>query len=232
MPQFILMRQNSDRWWDFENFTSGSDGVTSLAADAGATAVVGDADAGLLALGTGAVLNNEVMVRSTNELFLIANNRPIYAETRLQYAEANVNNANVAFGLGDAIGADWLVDGGAGPRTTGMQVMIYKVAGASVWRAQARNGTQVSDQASGTTAGGTTFTTLTVEVKDMSTTQATVTYQVDGVPLRDALTGLMINHQLNLAGSTEMRVGVYAKAGSASAETVNVDYMGASQVRF
>src|SRR5262245_32211208 len=227
MPGFLLLRDNFDYWQDFYNFTSGSDGVTSLAADAGSSAAVADGAGGVLTLGSGATLNNEAAVRSTQALWLPANNRPVVAEARLQYAEAATNQANVAFGLADAAGADLLVDGGAGPKVTGTQALIYKVAGGSVWRCQARNGTQVSDSISGTSAGGSNYTTLRVELKDMSTTQATVTYQVDGVPLRDSLSGLQINHQLNYSGALIMRLICYLKAGSATAEGLALDYFGA-----
>jgi len=232
LPAFLLMRDNMDFWFDFPNFTSGSDGVSSLLTGTGAAAAVADSLTGLLVMGTGVVANNSVIVRSTNALYQIANNRPIIAEARLQYAEAAVNQANVAFGVTDTPTATWLGDNAGGPKTTGTQVMIYKTAGASNWRAQARNGTAFSDSGSGTTAGGTNYTILRVEVKDMSLTQATCYYSVDGVPLRDALTGLVINHQINLSGALLMDVACMLKCNSTTAEALNLDYMGASQTRF
>lgn len=205
---------------------------TSLAADVGVTAPAqSDAAGGVVSGATGVTDNNEIAVRTTNELFLVAANRPIVAECRLQYAEANVNAANVAFGLADALGADLLVDNGAGPKTSGNYVLIYKVDGETVWRASARNGTAVTTSQSATTAGGAAYQTLRVEVQDMSSTQVTVCYYVDNVILKDAVTGLPINHQLNIASSTEMRLGAYLKGGSTTSETLNVDYMGGWQVR-
>jgi hypothetical protein len=206
---------------------------TNLAADAGVTAFAqSDAAGGVISGATGATDNNEIAIRTTNEVLLVAAGRPILLEARVQYAEAATNAANVAFGAGDALGADWLVDNGAGPRTSGNQVLIYKVDGETVWRAQARNGTGVTTSQSSTTAGGSAYQILRIEVKDMSTTQMTVTYSVDGVILKDSTTGQPINHQLNISGSTEMRVGLYAKAGGATSETVLCDYIGAYQVRY
>jgi len=230
-PAFIVGRDGFDKWWDFENFATGTDGVTS-ALTAGASALATDALAGVLTLGTGATANNEAVVRSTQALWQIAFNRPLIAECRLQYAEAAVNQANVAFGLADSTGLGWMQAASAGPRASGNQVMIYKQGGGTVWRAQSRNGTQVFDQVSTVTAGGTSYTILRVEVKDMSTTQATVTYTVDGVPLRDAVTGIPFSHSLNLAGSALLRVLAYLNCGSATAEGASIDYFGASQVRF
>lgn len=215
----------SPHWW------------TNLAADAGAVApaIVTGAPGvgGVLSFGTGATLNNEVAIYSTNAPFLVANNRPLFAEARIQYAEASTNLANIALALSDsATLSDVLVDGGAGPRTTGNNLLLYKVAGGTVWRANARNGTQVGDNVSTTTAGGTPFTILRIEVKDMSSTQMTVTYSVDGVMLRDAQSGQAINHQLNISGSAALRLGLYAKAGGAFSEVLNVDYLAGYQVRF
>src|SRR5262245_37842282 len=145
MPAFILGRDNFDFWRDLENFTTAQDGLTSLAADAGSSVAAVDGAGGLVALGTGATLANEAMLRSTQELFLVAMNRPLFGEARIQYAEAATNLANVSFGFGDAIGADWMPDAGGGPRASGNQVMLYKQSGGTVWRCQARNGTQVLD---------------------------------------------------------------------------------------
>src|SRR5262245_14733088 len=199
MPYFLLMRDQFEFWRDFENLTTAQDGLTTLVADAGSSAAGTDGAGGLLVLGTGGTLNNEAAVRSTNELFIVGNNKVLVAEARIQYAEASTNLANIAFGLGDAAGADFLLDGGAGPRTSGNQVLIYKVAGETAWRCQARNGTQFTTTLSGTQAGGAAYQTLRIEIHDMSLTQATVYYQVDGVQLRDPNVSVGgINHQLNL----------------------------------
>lgn len=208
---------------------------TSLAADIGVTAPTSASNptGGQITTSTGATDNNEVAVYTTNAPFLVANNRPILAEARIQYSEAATSAANVALVLSDSSNlSDVLVDNGGGPRTTGNNILIYKVDGETVWRAAARNGTQSTISQSSTTAGGSAFSILRIEVKDMSTTQVTVTYSVDGVMLRDATTGLVINHQLNISGSANMRAGVYLKAGSATSETLLTDYLAAYQVRF
>src|SRR5262249_28943672 len=99
MPAFVLGRDNFDFWRDLENFTTAQDGLTSLAADAGSSVAAVDGAGGLVALATGATLNNECCLRSTQALFQVAANRPLFAEARLQYAEASTNLANVAFGV-------------------------------------------------------------------------------------------------------------------------------------
>src|SRR5215471_7866926 len=232
MPVFVLGRDNFDFWRDLENFTTAQDGLTSVLTGAGAAVAAIDGIGGLVTLTTGGVLANEAILRSTQALWQVAANRPLFAECRLQYAEANVNNANVAFGLADTVGTGWMQGAGAGPRTSGNQIMIYKAAGGTSWRAQARNGTQVTDSNSTTAAGGTAFTILRVEAHDMSTTQVVCTYSVDGVPLRDATSGLLISHLLNISGSALLRLLTYVQAGSATGEVATADYLGASQVRF
>jgi len=233
MPMDLLYRDQYGFFDDFLWYIS-PHLWTALAADAGVTApaILTTLPGGWITMGDGVTAQNEVDIYNTNTAFLVANNRPLLGEARIQYAEAATNQANVCFGFADSANfSDILLDAGGGPRTSGNQLLIYKVAGGTVWRAQARNGTAFSDSISSTTAGGTNPQTLRIEVKDMSTTQATVYYTVDGVPLRDAQSGMVINHQLNISGSALMRLGLYLKGGSVTAETLTADYLCGYQVR-
>ncbi len=209
--------------WRF--FTTVHNGWTSLVADAGAAATVGDAANGILAIGTGAVDNNEAAVRTTAELFLVAAGKPLWGASFIQFAEAATNAANIFVGFANAAGANLLVDNGAGPIVTGNVVGIYKVDGETVWRAVQRNGTDVTITQSTQTAGGATYQLLEIEIAELSTTQMVVTYKVDNVRLKDAM-GLDIEHRTNIASATEMNfVAGYVKAGATTtAETLNIDY--------
>ena len=128
-------------WSDFVNFVTAQDGWTSLAADTNASVTI-DADGvgGIAVLNTGdATDNNEAALFTTQELFLAAAGKPIYAAARIQYTEANTNVSNVAFGLADIFGdANTLLDNGAGPAASFYGAMIYKVDGSTVWRAHPR----------------------------------------------------------------------------------------------
>lgn len=204
---------------------------TSLAADTTPTLTVGDAANGVLALFTDTTDNNEVAVRSTAELFKFGTNREIYGRCKLQYAENDTNKANLFFGFQNAIAANSMVDNGAGPRTTGSNLLIYKVDGGTVWRCQSMcNGTS-TDTVSTTTAGGSTAQVLEIMCKDWDGVSMQVTFKVDGQYLKDS-NGLVIRHTVAIASATDMNVGVYVKTGGGSGgETVNVDYIAAQQTR-
>lgn len=204
---------------------------TSLAADTTPTLTVGDAVNGVLALFTDTTDNNEVAVRSTAELFKVGTNRRIYGRFKIQYAENDTNKANVFAGFGSAIGANFLVDNGAGPRVTGDILGIYKVDGATVWRAVSQVNGTATTTASTKTAGGSAAQVLEVETGDWDGTSMQVSFRVDGEYLKDS-NGNTIRHTVAIASATEMHVGVYAKTGGgAGGETVNVDYIIAQQTR-
>lgn len=206
---------------------------TSLAVDGGSSVSVSDARAGIVALVTGATNENEAAVRTTTEIFLPTADRPMYGIGCLQFTDVNTDDGNVFFGFMSALAADSLVDAGAGVRTSGSVFGIYKVDGGTVWRAHARNGSTATDSISVTTAGGASYQTLEVIVEEETTLRCTVTYKVDGAYLRDSTTQNVIEHKVLYASLTEMNFGVYAKTGDAtpSSLTVNVDWLGAGQVR-
>ena len=225
-----LKRRTFFVWDDFVNYTSG--GLwTSLAADTTATVTVSDGAKGVLAIYTDGTDNNEAAVKTTKEVFLIAANKPIIGEAKLQYTEANTDDANIAFGFADAIGANLLVDNGAGPKTSFSGALIYKVDGGTVWKCVSSLSTTQTISTSATTAGGSAYQTLRIEIRPVTSTIAEVSFFVDGVQLKDSTTNKPIKHSLTYTSATEMQVGAYAKAGGANAETLNVDYIYAAQLR-
>ena len=215
---------------DFLNYTTATDGVTSLAADAGSSVAAGDARAGVLVITTGATDNNEAGVKTTNENYLFLADTDTYGAAYIQYAEAATDDANVFVGFISAFAANNLVDDGAGPRTTGSIAGIYKVDGGTVWRCITRNGSASTDSVSTTTAGGAAYQKLEIECHEMDGVNMSVTFRVDGKLLKDS-SGLVIKHLVAIASATEMNFGVYAKAGGANSEVVNVDWIYAHQRR-
>lgn len=220
---------------DFPNFTTATDGWTSLAADGGTSVAVGDARGGIVTLTSGATDNNEVMLRSTNELFLPTEGRDAYCRVRMTHTEANTDDANLFFGFASAAGADLLVNDGAGPRTSGSIFGIYKVDGGTVWRCITRNGSDSTDTISVTSNNMTSgvYTDLEVFIVKFSTTQCVVTFKVGGDYLRDTTSyNNRIEHRVSYASLTEMNfVALYCKAGDTNSEVPLVDYACAVQVR-
>jgi hypothetical protein len=198
------------------------------------TVLMGDAANGIAVLtpSDGTVADNdEAYFASPNEVFLFAAEKPALAIARLQFTEANVDDANVFFGFMNAIAANSLVDNGGGPQASGSQAVIYKIDGGTVWRCSTRNNGVVTDSVSNATAGGASYQKLEVEVVPFTSTKVKVLFRVDGVPLKDSTTGREIVHTVTVASATEMQVGVGLKNGAGNLETLNVDYLGAWQAR-
>lgn len=235
LPGFLAEKDTFALSSDFTNFATGTDGWTSLAADSGASVTVGDARGGIAALVTGATNNNEVMLRSTNELFLPTAGRPAFCRALLNLTEVATDDANAFFGFASAAGADLLVDDAGGPRTTGSIFGIYKIDGGTVWRCITRNGSDYTDtvcvQTSDMTAGE--YADLEIYIRESTSTHCVVTFKVNGDYLRDNTSWANpVEHRVAYASLTEMHfVALYAKAGSANSETPYVDWAIAAQAR-
>lgn len=209
---------------DFFYLTDG-DLWTKLASEG--TVAVGDSAGGIVVLTATNTNNNEVCLRTTKELTLFADDKPFYAECRLQYAEASTNQANVAFGLADAFGSDLLLDNGAGPSINSSGALIYKVDGGTVWKTYGLTNSVSISGTSDQTAGGTSYCTLGIKGRPVDGTSMEFTWFMNGQPLTNSSDSnhRPIQQRLAYASATEMRLGVYLKTGSATQEVVNVDYM-------
>jgi hypothetical protein len=227
--QFVFPMNGPD---DFMEYTSG-DIWTSLAADAGVTAPAeGDSEWGRVQMATGATDNNEVMVRSTNEVLLFQADGSFCFLSHIQYTEANTDDANVAVGLADAAGANLLSDDGGGDNINSSGVLIFKVDGETVWRCACEINGTVKETQSEQTAGGASYQELMILGKPVDGTNYEFTYFLDRLPLTDATHHKQIKHTLAYASATEMRVVAgYVKAGGANSETLNIDYCGLVKTR-
>lgn len=198
----------------------------------GGGATVGDEVGGVITVTSGTDADNEESWLATiNEVFACGAGKALEAAAKIQYAEAATDAANVFFGFASAVGANLLVDDGAGPRTTGNIIGIYKVDGGTVWRCVTRWGstTSVLDSVSTTTAGGASYQDLRVSVADGgSVGTSLVTFYVDGEQLKDANNNPIIHHFPN-ASATEMQLALYVKQGTTAGQTVKIDKWFASQ---
>lgn len=234
LTRYPIEKINADNFGVFEHFEQAIDTTnkwTLTATDSG-TGTIGTTTGGIIPLqpSDGTVADNdEIYLLSKLACFKPLANAPIYAEARLQFTEANTDDANVFFGLGSTVAANFLVDDGGGPRTSGAVIGIYKVDGETVWTCVARNGSTVTTTKSTTPAGGSAYQKLSVEIHDVISGSATVTYRVNGDTMRDS-NGYIIKHYLPLSGIAACMVTVGVKNGGANQETVNVDYLGCWQV--
>lgn len=232
-PAWQNARQQYEAFDDF--FTDQSDlAWVDTITDTG-TALVNDAVNGVMVLtpSDGTVADNdEVYLASANELFLFAADKPFIGRCRLKFVETASGVYNAFFGFANAIAANTLVDDGGGMRASGSIAAIYKVDGETVWRCVTRNNGTVTVSQSSTTAGGTSYQELEIEVVPFTSTQVHVVFRVDGVPLKDATTGLPIVHTVTVASATEMSIGAGAKLGATTNnDTLNIDYIGFAAIR-
>lgn len=220
---------------DFKHYVT-TDMFTSVLTDSG-TAAVSAAANGILTItaSDGTVADNdEAYVATTNEVFLFANDKPFVVESLVKFAEANTDDANIFFGLADAIAANTLVDDGAGLKTSFSGACIYKVDGSNVWKCISSVGTTQTITTSTLTAGGSSYQRLKIEVNPISTTNVEISFFVDGIPLYDAAVtskNQAIKHVVDATSATEMDLGWGVKNGGANNESLNVDYVAWAGVR-
>lgn len=200
-----------------DGFVSVADGVKGIIALAASDATEGD--------------NDEIYLVSNKELFKFLDNKPIVCEIFSQFTEANTDDANVMFGLMDGVAADSLADDGAGPKSSYSGCVFYKVDGGTVWVCESSLSTTQITNTTKTTAGGSSFQRLRIEVQPVSSTEAVITFFIDGAQARDTSTNLPISHRLTYTSATEMQLVAAVKNGSTNVETLNIDSMGCFALR-
>ena len=231
------------QWTFFDDFLAEDvkvgDGSTdiirwTITADAGgAQGLDVDGVGGIYAITTDGDDNDEAYIES-REFIKFAADKPLIFEARIQYTEANTDDANVIVGVMDAPAANALVDNGGGITIPNEGFAFYKVDGGTVWNFQSEMATVATSSQSETTAGGSSYQTLRCEVDSVTpgtTGDIVLTPYVDGARLIDSTSKKPIQHRVALSAPTEMAIVLGAKAGGANAETLLVDYVCVTQLR-
>lgn len=240
---FVDSQARRHTWGFEEEFVDDIDSTryTVTATDSGTGAVAGGFG-GILPLvaSDGTVADNdETYVESVNEYVTFAANCPWHLCGWIQFTEANVDDANIAFGLATGPGANTLVDNGAGIDTSLTSVaVIYKVDGSNVWKctaggsaAQQVANVKTSINPASPGVAGITGPWQWVEIihTPISSTTGKVTFRVDGQDLMEsdgAGNTKRIELLVTYSGSTTMAWFAGVKNGGANLETLNVDYFG------
>lgn len=233
LPASLANKSQVEIFDDFTWYVTAHN-FTSVLTDSG-TATVGDAANGVLAIACsdGSVADNdEGYVKSTAELFKFAADCPILFEAKIQYTEANTDDANVAVGLSDAVAANTIVDNGAGLKTSGDMLCVFKVDGGTVWKTMYSKGSTQVVNTTTSTAGGSAYQTIRIEWQPVSSTFSEAHFFLDNQPMKDATTNQPIVYRFDYSSSpTEMNAFVGAKNGDTNMETLRVDYIAAVQRR-
>lgn len=205
---------------------------TLVATDSG-TAAVGDAAGGVVTLNPsdGSVADNdEVYLKSTAEVFLFAADKPLVFEARLKWTEANTDDANVIAGVMSAVGANSLLDNGAGPAASYSGAVFFKVDGGTGWNFETSlGGTQTTTALHSDHAPAAAYQTLRIEAREQGGVIEIVPF-IDGKQCLDT-NGRPVKHTIALGSPTEMNAVVGAKNGDTNQESILVDYVAAYQLR-
>ncbi len=203
----------------FEDFQRLPDLTNEWAAvkDGAVVPLLLDAAGGVISIPTDVTNNNEHYLSSLAENWLFAANKPLWFEARVAATEANVDDANLIFGLSDTVAADSLLDNGAGPMASYDGAVWFKVDGGTVWQFETSNaGTQVTNASVAAFASNTWYRVGFLFNPGAGTT-GTITPYLNGV----AGTA----HSITLAGLEEMHILLGGKAGGGAAEVPRVDYV-------
>jgi len=227
---YSALKQNLRQSVLFEDFWSGAPDEWTAVGD---TTAAADESGGVLSNASSNVDNNEATLTLDSKVAVIAASKPIQFAARIQYAEANTDDANVYVGLtAEAVGTI-LGDNGAGPPADYEGCGFYKVDGGTVWNAEVSNGTTQETQAldaNGSlnkiaqTAGGSDYVLLEITILPKTSTLMDVIFQIDGITVH------------KVTDFTYTSIGNFApvvviKAGDTNVETVKVDFIGVAQVR-
>lgn len=239
-PDPYRNRRQHTIWDDFHWFIS-PHMWTVTATDAGVTTPL-DAANGVVQFfaSDGTVADNdEIYVKTTNEVFKLADDKPLTIEARLKFTELNVDDANVVLvGVADAVAANTIVDDGAGLKTSFSGAAIYKVDGSNVWKCVSSVGATQTISTSGKSSISTGYQSGRIEFKPLTAALCQVTFFVDNGDgtgwdlLRDA-NGVPIIHTIDMTSTTEMNLFVGVKNGftTGAGESILVDYMFGTAVR-
>lgn len=197
---------------------------------------------GLLTLATGTTANDEAWVATTRKNWIVTASCAMVFETRINYQEANTNNAAIFCGMTDSFASGLMAAGGASLKSSFTGFGIYKIAGVSgtqYWRTVSSVTTTQTTNLSVTNTQPNVLTTafgdqiLRICVNPISTTVAEVTYFVNDVQLRATAspgTTYPIKDQYTFA-STKLAAGCYAQGASTTSETINNDYICVENLR-
>jgi hypothetical protein len=180
------------------------------------TVLIGDEAGGVVTLtpSDGTVADNdEAYIATPNELFRYLAANEIYGTCRLKFAEVTAAIVNVAFGFQNAVGANSIIDDGAGLKVSGSTLAIYKIDGEAVWRCVSACNGVATVSVSTSPAVAATWYEPEIFCLDHDGVTMLVSFKVDGRPLKDA-NGQDIRHKVAIASSTEMSMFAGVKLGA------------------
>lgn len=226
-----ILADAREQSWVFDHFNEYTDAQLWTKAVAGTGTVTHEGDAGRSCMKLFCTAANDAAVLpTTNELFKFIANKPMVFETRVIFTDVNTDDGHVFFGCANALAATTMADS-TGAITATDAIGIYKLPDTTVWAFHTEINTSITGlgsattgSVSDTTAGGSAFQVLRIEVVPRSSTVFECRPYVDGVQLKTS-TGTPIMHTVTLGTATDMDFGVMTKSNHANDFNFYCDYL-------
>lgn len=231
LPPLGWARQDFHFLDHFDSYSSGSR-WTSVTTG-GTVAASATLPGGINVLTATNTQGHEVSMATTATLLKMAAGKDFYLEVGLQFAEANTNTINFAFGLANTFGAGTMGGTTTGPSINSSGALIYKLSGTTNWATYAKNNSVVASTNANEISGGAAQVRLGIKGRQTGAGsgqyELTYFFGTDNGPSK-ALTIAgdtnyrPIIHRLAYASAVAMKAGVYLQTDSATQEVVNVDW--------
>jgi hypothetical protein len=215
----------------FDHFTWYVDAHQWTKAEVGTGTLAHEGDAGRSTIKLFCTAANDASVlATTNEIFKFIASKAMVFETKIIFTDVNTDDGHVFFGCANALAGTTMADT-TGAITATDAIGIYKLPDTTVWAFHTEIngsitglGTATTGTASSTTAGGSAFQTLRIEVVPRSSTVFECRPFVDGVQLKTSV-GVPIMHTITLGTATEMDFGLMTKSNHANDFNLYCDYI-------
>lgn len=219
---------------DFDTLTIGS-GLRWQNVNDGATGTIAlDATGGtFVSIPTAAALSDYQLIATQVPLVVLSRNKSVRFECRFKVTEANTNASVLAFGLSSTVSSGFMQATTSGPPATFTGAVFYKVSGGLSLGFRTSVGTANTDNPTFATLVSGTVYTLGLDVNLNDATTARVVPDING---KQGLTSASIAQRsieqtFTYTGGSPLYAFAVVKAGSASAETLSLDYIGVDQLR-
>ncbi|SRR6266404_1784440 len=214
-PYLNIWQTSSTPHEDFYVYSSGS--ATFTTSPSGSAALITGSD--WLRLTSNGANNNAVGIATNQPAFYFQAGRGEYGESYVHLVNQATNTANLAHGFCSTTSLG-ITDGAISLSAT--SALLLKLDGEDYFRAYSSNGSTNTSTLS-TTLGPDGYYALRVDIFNFDATNASVSFSVNGYPLKDS-TGLSIIHKVAYASALNMYGLVQTQAGSANAQNFDVDY--------
>ena len=229
-PKYPDLQVQHQVFDDFDTLnTVASTGLWQTVKGTGGTVALQDAANGWINVPTAASANDYQLLATQKKTFKFAAGKPLYFEAQISCTEAATNQANLVFGVSSITTTGILQTASGGPPTTFDGALLWKQGGTSKWQFTSSAGTaQVANTNVAAFASATTYR-IGFSFDPGDGTLGYLTPFINGVA---PLNGPVIQSHRITYGSTGALYGVLGvNAGSASAETLSVDYFRIVQAR-